>query len=283
MDDQQWYERLVRSIHEPTEGLPGFPSAYQQEVFVGKSNEAALAEAFHFYQQVKAGSYPLRRNSPVLDFGVGWGRILRFFLNDVDPAYLYGVDVDPEILEVARSTGVAGNLSCIGPNAPLPHKDGRFEVIYAFSVFSHLSEASAKFWLAELMRVLKPGGSLVMTTTTDHFLELCEACTHKQSDRNQYEEDYAQMFADPAAARRRYAAGEHVYAAVAGNAEVLEASNYGWAAMPPAFVQREIGHLALSIDFVDDPNVLPQGVFTVRKRASVVQRAVRRLRAVASS
>lgn len=75
MDDRLWYEHIRRSIIDPTLGLPGFPSAYQQEVFVGKSNEAALAEAFHFYQLVKARSYRLRRNSPVLDFGVGWGCI----------------------------------------------------------------------------------------------------------------------------------------------------------------------------------------------------------------
>ncbi|EKT4098562.1 class I SAM-dependent methyltransferase [Stenotrophomonas maltophilia] len=261
--------------------MPGFPSDYQQEVFVGKSNEAALAEAFHFYQLVKARSYRLRRSSTVLDFGVGWGRIIRFFLNDVDPAGLYGVDVDPEILDVARSTGVPGTLSLIQPNGKLGFPDDHFDVIYAFSVFSHLSEDSARHWLSELMRVLQPGGTLVMTTTTDRFLELCEACSYKQSDRNQYEEDYARMFADPADARRRYAAGEHVYAAVAGNAEVLEASNYGWAAMPLAFVEREIGHKARFISFLEATLELPQGVFSVRKCASITRRAMLKLRSFA--
>lgn len=282
MDDPAWYERMVRSIDDPSLGLPGFPSRYQQEVFVGKSNEAALEEAFSFYQQVKAGSCPLRRDSTVLDFGVGWGRIIRFFLKDVDPAHLYGVDVDNDILDVARSTRVPGNLVLIRPNAPLGFGEGCFDVIYAFSVFSHLSEPSAKFWLAELMRVLKPGGTLVMTTTTDRFLELCEACSYKLADRNQYEEDYAKMFADPVDARRRYAAGEHVYAPVAGNAEVLEASNYGWAAMPPAFVEREIGHSARIISFVEATEELPQGVFTVRKRASLASHVARKLRMLTS-
>lgn len=280
MDDQLWYERIVRSVNDPDPGLPGFPPKQQQEVFVGKSNEVALAEAFDFYQRVKAASYPLRRSSPVLDFGVGWGRIIRFFLNDVDAENLHGVDVDEAIIEVARSTGVAGTLSTIGPNARLEHEDGHFEVIYAFSVFSHLSEASATFWLGELMRVLKPGGTLVMTSTTDKFLELCEACSYKLTDRNQYEDDYARMFADPADARRRYALGEHVYAAVAGHAEVLEASNYGWAAMPLAFVERQIGDQAAWIHFTEATEALPQGVFAVRKKASLGTRVARKLGAL---
>ncbi len=278
MDDQLWYERILRSVHDASLGLPGFPSRHQQEIFVGKSNEEALAEAFLFYKIVKAGSYPIGRQTRILDFGVGWGRIVRFFLNDVDADRLHGVDVDEEIIQVALSSGVAGRLSTIGPTAPLRYPDGYFEIIYAFSVFSHLSEASAKFWLAELMRVLKPGGTLVLTTTTDKFLELCEACSYKLADRNSYEEDYARMFPNPADARRRYAAGEHVYAAVAGNAEVLEASNYGWAAMPPAFVHGQIGDQAEWIHFTEAREELPQGVFSIRKRASLGARVARRLR-----
>ncbi len=279
MDDQLWYERVVRSIEDPSLGLPRFPSRYQQEVFVGKSNEEALAEAFAFYQLVKAGSYPLNRASRVLDFGVGWGRIIRFFLNDVDPASLHGVDVDSDILEVAKTTGVPGTLRCIDPNARLDYPNGYFDVIYAFSVFSHLSESSASFWLRELMRVLKPGGTLVMTSTTDRFLELCEACSYKVEGRNHYEEDYARMFEDPVDARRRYAAGEHVYAAVAGNAAVLEASNYGWAAMPLAYVERRVGQDAAWINFREATEALPQGVFSVRKYASLAQRVLRKLKA----
>jgi ubiquinone/menaquinone biosynthesis C-methylase UbiE len=283
MDDQAWFERIVRSINDTTLGLPGFPSKYKQEVFVGKSNETALAEAFTFYKIVKSGSIPLHADSKVLDFGVGWGRIIRFFLNEVDASNLYGVDVDDAILDEARATGVAGHLTQIGSRERLPFEDNFFDVIYAFSVFSHLSTISAKFWLPELMRVLKPGGSLVMTTTTDRFLNLCLACSLKKSDRNNYEEDYAQMFADPTAARVRYQAGEHVYAAVSGNAEVLDADSYGWAAMPPAFVQREIGHLARSVAFTDDPDLLEQGFFIVRKKEPFSRRVIRKLRSMLGS
>ncbi|MFC6842198.1 hypothetical protein [Xanthomonas theicola] len=50
--------------------------------------------------------------------------------------------------------------------------------------------------------------------------------------------------------------------------------------MPSAFVEREIGSRARSISFVDDPGLLPQGFFTIRKKASLVHRLGRKLRSL---
>lgn len=278
MNDQQWFDRILSSLHDPNLGLPGFPSAYLQEVFVGRSNEKALEEAFTFYKIVKSSSFPLTPNSRILDFGVGWGRIIRFFTREVDPSGLYGVDVDGDILDEAKSIGVSGQLSQIGKSDRLEFPDDYFDIVYAFSVFSHISERSASHWLGELMRVLKPGGTLVLTTTTDRFLNLCLACSLKKEGRNSYEEDYAQMFAEPGMARERYRQGQHVYAAASGNAAVLDADSYGWAAMPPAFVDREIGHVARSIRFFDEPELLEQGFFIVRKKQALPARILRKFR-----
>ena len=49
-------------------------------------------------------------------------------------------------------------------NPPLVYGHGSFGLIYAFSVFTHLSETLQMAWFAELSRVLKPGGYLVLTT-----------------------------------------------------------------------------------------------------------------------
>ena len=42
---------------------------------------------------------------------------------------------------------------------------------YTFSVFTHLSEALQVSWLAELSRVLKPGGYLLLTTVGAPFAD----------------------------------------------------------------------------------------------------------------
>jgi trans-aconitate methyltransferase len=58
---------------------------------------------------------------------------------------------------------------------PVPCPDGYFDCIYNFSVFTHLSELSHYQWIAELRRMLVPGGILIMTThgntSRSHLLE----------------------------------------------------------------------------------------------------------------
>src|SRR6185503_19151181 len=42
--------------------------------------------------------------------------------------------------------------------------DQMFDLVIAVSIWSHFAENSALRWLEEMRRIIKPGGSLVMTT-----------------------------------------------------------------------------------------------------------------------
>jgi len=103
------------------------------------------------------------RGKRVLDFGCGAGRTLRHFLNEAKHAELYGCDID--------SASIAWLADHLSPpfhvfesrEAPgLPQPDGFFDLVYALSVFTHLSDNWAG-WLLELHRVLKPDGLLFAT------------------------------------------------------------------------------------------------------------------------
>lgn len=177
IDDEKWLSMLTQSLDDTAvDGvvLPAYPDAGVQLGTVGVSGELVVLDAYRIFQfireKARSAGRPLQSNSNVLDFGVGWGRVIRCFLRDVEPANLYGVDVDDRFLDIARKTKVPGHLSKIEPTGNLPYPDGHFDVVFAWSVFSHLPEDVQHIWLAEISRVLAPGGIFVASVQPPRFL-----------------------------------------------------------------------------------------------------------------
>ena len=63
-----------------------------------------------------------------------------------------------------------GNCAC-PKRPPTPYAKGRFDAIYAFSVFSHLREDVHRLWLEELHRIAKPGAAIVLTVQGQRVIE----------------------------------------------------------------------------------------------------------------
>ena len=100
----------------------------------------------------------------VLDFGCGAGRTLRHFLVEAQEAEITGCDIDAESVEWVQSNLVPPLHGAVtsGAEPPLPFEDDSFDLVYAVSVFTHLSTHWAA-WLCEMHRILAPGGLLVAT------------------------------------------------------------------------------------------------------------------------
>jgi len=76
-------------------------------------------------------------------------------------AIAWGVDVDPEAVAIARARlGRARALRA--PAEALPFRDATFDVVYCFSTLEHVADAGRA--LAEMARVLRPGGALYLHT-----------------------------------------------------------------------------------------------------------------------
>jgi SAM-dependent methyltransferase len=104
----------------------------------------------------------------VLEWGCGPGRIIRHLLALLPAGtQIFGSDYNPD--SVAWCTraipGITFSINQLEP--PLHFDLASFDVIYAISVLTHLSVAQQTAWMAELRRVLKTSGVLILTTHGD--------------------------------------------------------------------------------------------------------------------
>ena len=105
----------------------------------------------------------LRSLEPILDFGCGCGRVMRHLWAAEPGLRVWGSDINAEQVAWCRAhlPFVAADVN--GPTPPLPFSEGTFGLAYAFSVFTHLPADLQRPWLAELVRVVRPGGYLFLS------------------------------------------------------------------------------------------------------------------------
>lgn len=110
------------------------------------------------------------KNLNILDWGCGPGRIIRHLPEVIgnDCTY-FGTDYNEKTIEWCSKhlQDIQINKNTLA--AKLPYKDNFFDVIYGISIFTHLSEQMHFDWYAELYRVLKQGGIMLLTTQGNNF------------------------------------------------------------------------------------------------------------------
>jgi SAM-dependent methyltransferase len=114
----------------------------------------------------------------LLDFACGSGRIAQE-LKRLEPAIdLYGCDNDPEAIAWAAShLAHVGHFSRSPLAPPTPFAAGFFDGIYAISIFTHLDETAQDEWLAELRRIVRPGGIVLASV---HGAGATTSCTEAE-------------------------------------------------------------------------------------------------------
>ncbi len=99
----------------------------------------------------------------ILELGCGLGSLLRSLLHyGAGATSLHGIDADMGGLAQARGSLPDGPLAVADVGA-LPYRDRSFDLAFAFTVFSSVrDERTRADGAAEAMRVLRPGGLLVV-------------------------------------------------------------------------------------------------------------------------
>jgi SAM-dependent methyltransferase len=105
----------------------------------------------------------LAAHGSILDFGCGCGGTL-VWLRDLAPAAsISGTDIDAQAIEWCRANLPFATFATNGALPPLAYPDASFDLVYAISVFTHLDEDYQLRWLQELRRIVKPGGTCLVT------------------------------------------------------------------------------------------------------------------------
>jgi SAM-dependent methyltransferase len=110
----------------------------------------------------------LRPDSALLDFGCGVGRLAKFAVPFLAAGSYTGVDIAPTMIKRAEASLGAAPRSCRvrwavqgGPRFDFPAAS--FDMICAFSVFTHLEHEDAYRYLLDAVRVIRPVGCFVLT------------------------------------------------------------------------------------------------------------------------
>jgi SAM-dependent methyltransferase len=114
----------------------------------------------HPQEDMPALADALRGATTVLDLGCGTGRHVVYFAER--GFAVSGLDSSPEGLRLTadalRVAGRTADLRLGDMYAPLPYADAAFDAVVAVQVIHHARLAAIRQLVAELHRVLKPGG-----------------------------------------------------------------------------------------------------------------------------
>ena len=107
----------------------------------------------------------------ILDWGCGCGRVARHVLPDrPSGSRLIGVDIDEEALQWCREHLPDGEFRRVPSLPPSGLPPQSLDLVYAYSVVTHLDEKTQDRWLEELHRIAKPGAPVLLTVLSERAL-----------------------------------------------------------------------------------------------------------------
>ena len=101
-----------------------------------------------------------------LDFGCGAGRLSIALADHMDE--VVGVDISPSMVSAARELDTSERCQFVENNRGdlSIFADDSFDLVYSSLVLQHLPPPIAQGYLAEMLRVLRPGGVLIVQLAT---------------------------------------------------------------------------------------------------------------------
>ena len=131
--------------------------------------QSGQAAADSIREMLAANGIPIGQIGSLLDFGCGCGRVVRHWAGI--RARIHGCDYNPDLVDWCRQGLPFARFDANTLAPPLPYADASFDLVYALSVFTHLPRTLQQRWIAELRRVLRPAGHLIVSTHGEAYLD----------------------------------------------------------------------------------------------------------------
>jgi 2-polyprenyl-3-methyl-5-hydroxy-6-metoxy-1,4-benzoquinol methylase len=137
-----------------------YHSDYRKELLL---SEYSLRERLVFFQK-----NCISKNDRVLDFGCGPGAILTG-LRDINVNESAGIDISENAIDFVKNRFPDYKWIKVGIDDPIPYADEYFDVVISSEVIEHVFDVDN--FLAELRRVIKPGGVLALSCPHHGFIK----------------------------------------------------------------------------------------------------------------
>jgi hypothetical protein len=172
-----WFGKLLLNVPSKYPNIKAFfpvmASDKIQDSWTGRHGEDLLNQSLSFVKTLIYGYAAITGkklgDATILDYGCGWGRLIRLLYKFVPIENIYGVDPWDESIKICKKDHVKGNFA-ISDYVPetLPFKQ-KFDLIFAFSVFTHLSEKTMTTVLNTLRNYIADDGVLVITIRPQEY------------------------------------------------------------------------------------------------------------------
>jgi SAM-dependent methyltransferase len=141
----------------------------RRALFTSFLEENPFQPATGYWRSIEI-DYVLSRGLPHgrgIDIGCGDGRLMAIVVaTSGEPRELVGIDIDPAEVQTAAATGVYSRLHVARGNR-IPEAVGSFDWAFSNSTLEHIRELDGT--LAEVARLLRPGGVFIATVPSSDF------------------------------------------------------------------------------------------------------------------
>jgi len=183
-----------RCFHWQTDGYLSDHSARLYDLGV-EILFTGMADAMR--RQVAGALDGLPEEAAILDVGCGTGRLLQQLRAARPRANLTGIDLSEAYVRHARAELGASASVDVGNAEALPYADESFDAVVSVFMFHELPARVRRRVFSEMVRVLKPGGVLVLEDAAQLSDSPDLAAVLEQFPRDLHEPFFAQYLRDP--------------------------------------------------------------------------------------